>query len=259
MNELNISMIQTALFWENPAENLKMFDEKIHSITEPADIILLPEMFTTGFSMNPKGIAETWDGRALQYMKEWAKKKNAAICGSLMFEDEGKYYNRLIWMSSDGKFHHYDKRHLFGLGVEDKTYTPGDFQLLIEYRGWKIKPLVCYDLRFPVWCRNTEGYDLLLFVANWPERRILAWKSLLVARAIENQCYVAGVNRVGDDGNGIYHSGDSMVIDPKGEILEHVNFGERIIHHKISLAHVQQVRKDLMFNLSSVRGFRCFM
>ncbi len=219
MADLKITLIQTKLHWENVEANLAMFAEKITSIKESTDLILLPEMFSTGFSMNPETLAEEMNGRAMNWMYEQAKAKNAVVCGSLIIKENDKYYNRLIWMRPDFAFSFYDKRHLFRYGEENNHYSGGHAKIIEELNGWKICPLVCYDLRFPVWSRNRENYDLLLYIANWPERRNHAWKSLLVARAIENQTYVAGLNRVGDDGNNIYHSGDSSLIDYKGEII----------------------------------------
>jgi len=219
MSNLNITFIQTELFWESKSQNLAHFAQLINDIKEATDIIVLPEMFSTGFSMQPEKFAEHMNGETVKWMLQQAKHKNAAVTGSIIINDDGKYFNRLIWSQPDGKIFHYDKRHLFGLSNEHEHYSAGIKKLLVEYKGWKICPLICYDLRFPVWCRNTEEYDLLLFVANWPERRNTAWKTLLQARAIENQSYVAGVNRIGNDGNNIYHSGDSSVIDPMGEVI----------------------------------------
>jgi omega-amidase len=218
---LKVTMVQTALHWEDVDANLAMFSEKIAALKEWGDVIVLPEMFNTGFSMNAAAHAETMDGKAMQWLKKTAAEYKCVLTGSLMIEDDGMYYNRLIWMKPDGTFDIYDKRHLFALANEEKTYTPGNKKLIVEYKGWRIHPLVCYDLRFPVWSRRTkkEDYDILIYVANWPERRVIAWSQLLIGRAIENQCYVVGVNRVGNDGSNIYHSGDSAIINFKGEML----------------------------------------
>jgi omega-amidase len=218
---LKVTIIQTSLHWEDVDANLEMFSEKISALKETSDVIILPEMFSTGFSMNASALSEPMNGKAVKWMQEKASEKNCVITGSLIIKEDNKFYNRLIWMKPDGSFEVYDKRHLFALAHEDKTYTPGNKKLIVEYKGWKIHPLVCYDLRFPVWSRRTkkEDYDLLIYAANWPERRIAAWSQLLIARAIENQCYVAGVNRVGNDGNNIYHSGDSAIINYKGEAI----------------------------------------
>lgn len=197
-----------------------MLTDKIEAISEPTDIIVLPEMFSTGFTMNAAAFAETMDGPTLQWMQQIAIKKDCAITGSLIITEDRKFFNRLIWMMPNGHIH-YDKRHLFSLAGEDKTYTAGQLQWIVSYRDWRIFPLICYDLRFPVWSRRNKklDYDVLLYVANWPERRNFAWKQLLIARAIENQSYVVGVNRVGNDGHNVYHSGDSVVLDYKGTTL----------------------------------------
>jgi len=231
MNDLKITIIQSALHWENKEMNLSMFSQKINDITENTDLIVLPEMFTTGFSMNPKKFAERMDGPTVKWIIEKAKEKDCAVTGSFICEEDGKHFNRLIWANADGTYSTYDKRHLFRMANEDGCYSSGQKKIIVELKGWKICPLVCYDLRFPVWCRNKlvknnieninsrYEYDLLIFVANWPEVRSYPWKTLLHARAIENQSYVVGLNRVGNDGNGIYHSGDSSVINAKGGII----------------------------------------
>ena len=229
MSDLKFCLIQTQLFWEDPGANLSMFQKKIDSFDAQGHIIVLPEMFTTGFSMNPKAFAQSMDDSAVDWMKETAIKKKCVITGSLMIkesvEDETHYYNRLIWMQPNGVFGYYDKRHLFSLAGENKYYTAGEKRIICSVNGWKILPMICYDLRFPVWSRQQTAesgqpeYDVLLYVANWPEKRIHAWRSLLTARAIENQCYVVAVNRTGPDGNGIMHNGQSMVIDPLGQIV----------------------------------------
>lgn len=245
MNNLKISIIQSKLYWENRNENLKMFSEKIVAIKEQTDLIVLPEMFTTGFSMNPEKLFDTMEGETIQWMKRESAKKKCVITGSFICEVNGKYFNRLIWMRADGSYEWYDKRHLFRMAEEDKHYTAGEKKLIVELNGWKICPSICYDLRFPVWSRNRMGvmskekgegkdlsspdYDLLIYVANWPERRAHPWKALLLARAIENQCYVVGVNRVGEDGNAISYSGDSVVINAKGEIISKTKANEESI------------------------------
>ncbi|MFP5041188.1 nitrilase family protein [Parasediminibacterium sp. JCM 36343] len=225
---LTFTLIQTNIIWEDIAANLSMLEGKINTIAEKTEVIVLPEMFSTGFSMAPGMVAETMEGTAVQWMKRMAAQKNTIITGSLAIEDKGKYFNRLVWMLPNGQYGYYDKRHLFAYAGEDKVYTPGSKRLIAQAKGWKINLQVCYDLRFPVWARQQkitaeEGseaeYDILLYVANWPEKRAHAWKTLLAARAIENQCFVIGVNRVGNDGNGIYHCGDSMVVSPLGEVL----------------------------------------
>ncbi len=231
MEDLKITIIQSELHWEDGERNLEMFSEKFSSIKDSTDLIILPEMFTTGFTMNAKACAEEMNGKTISRMQSMAKEKNCVIAGSVIIRENGKSYNRLIWMKPDGTFELYDKRHLFRLAEEHKTYTAGEKKVITEIKGWKICPLICFDLRFPVWSRRTrqEDYDLLIYVANWPERRVHAWRQLLIARAIENQSYVAGVNRIGNDGNAIYHSGHSAVIDFKGEQLNNTKPGEESI------------------------------
>ena len=240
---LRATLVQSKLHWEDVDANLQMFGEKISSINN-TDVILLPEMFSTGFSMRPEIYAEEMNGKAVTWMRAIAEKKQAVICGSLMINGGGKFFNRLIWFQPDGKFFTYDKRHLFSMGDENNHYTAGKEKTIVQWRGWKICPLICYDLRFPVWSRNAENYDLLLYVANWPERRSYAWKQLLVARAIENQCYTIGLNRVGADGNKINHSGDSSVIDMKGEILFQKQNEEIIQTVELSKTDLENYRKE---------------
>lgn len=222
-----------------------MFDQKIRNLQQKTEVVVLPEMFSTGFSMQPEKLAETMDGPTITWMKKLSAEKRIIITGSVIIEEEGNYYNRLVWMLPNGQYGYYDKRHLFAYAQEDQHYMPGNKRLVASVKGWKINLLVCYDLRFPVWSRQQQfvasttlsdavrppdtsttlsagpnpEYDLLIYVANWPERRNHAWKTLLQARAIENQCYVVGVNRVGKDGNDIYHSGDSMIVDAMGSVL----------------------------------------
>ena len=229
MSSLTITLIQSDLHWQNKPANLGMFEQKIQSITEKTELVVLPEMFSTGFSMQPQELAEQGVAETLQWMKRLSAEKKIILTGSIMAAEQDKFYNRLIWMLPNGQYGSYDKRHLFAFAGEDQSFTPGTKRFIASVKGWKINLLVCYDLRFPVWARQqpvqkedgaaVPEYDVLIYVANWPERRNLAWKTLLQARAIENQCYVVGVNRVGDDGNGIHYSGDSMVIDPLGEVL----------------------------------------
>ena len=220
MSTLKITTFQSYLFWENIEKNLQNLGLRLSSIREKTDLIVLPEMFSTGFSMNPEKLAEEMDGTTMKWMLQQAKKFGSVVTGSLIIREDKKYYNRLIWMRPDGTYEYYDKRHLFGLGEEDQHYTAGNKKLFVELHGWKICPMICYDLRFPVWLRNKdEEYDMLLIVANWPERRSLHWRTLIPARAIENQAFVVAVNRVGHDGNEVYHSGDSMCIDPNGKVI----------------------------------------
>jgi omega-amidase len=245
----NIATIQTHLTWENKATNMDMFDEHIYSIkNEKVDLIVLPEMFTTGFSMNPSTLAENSDDSpTLLWLHEKAKMTNAAICGSFIVREDEKYYNRLYFVTPQNDIYHYDKRHLFAFAGEDEHYTAGTAKIIVEWRGWRICPLICYDLRFPVWSRNVENYDLLLYVANWPERRINAWKTLLAARAIENQAYCVGVNRTGYDNNRIFHSGGSQIVDFSGEILYQKDFINDINITTLDYAAQANFRQQLPF------------
>lgn len=239
MQDLKISLLQSELEWENPAANRHHFSDLINGISD-TDLIILPEMFTTGFSMRTAELAEEIHGESTQWMKEQAAKKNAVVCGSIILKEKSKYYNCLIWMRPDGTFETYNKRHLFRMANENDYFSAGASKLIVELNGWKICPLVCYDLRFPVWSRNKAEtdrktfanweYDLLLYIANWPEPRIKVWEKLLYARAIENQSYVAAVNRIGEDGKGIKYSGNSMAIDAKGEILWKAEDYKAVVH-----------------------------
>ena len=252
MSTLTITTIQSNLFWEDKTANLQMLQQKIDSIEEKTEIIILPEMFTTGFSMQAEQLAETMDGETVEWMKTISNKNGIVLTGSVMIEDAGKYYNRLIWMLPNGQYGYYDKRHLFAYGEEDQHYSAGKKRLIASVKGWKINLQICYDLRFPVWARQKpeEGlaeYDLLIYVANWPERRSHAWKTLLCARAIENQCYVVGVNRVGDDAKNIHYSGNSLVIDPMGQVLYHMADEEDVNTITLSKEKLEEVRTKFPF------------
>ena len=261
MSTLTITTIQTILHWEDKSANLKMLEEKINGIKEKTEVVVLPEMFSTGFSMQPRLLAEKMDGESVSWMKKIAASKKIILTGSLIIEDDGNYYNRLIWMLPNGQYGHYDKRHLFAYAGEHEEYTSGSKRLIASVKGWKINLLVCYDLRFPVWARQTSPpaplleesgeaspeFDVLIYVANWPERRIHAWKTLLQARAIENQCYVLGVNRVGKDGKDIYYSGDSMIVDAMGEILYTKTHDEDIFTITLQKDKLEEVRTKLPF------------
>jgi predicted amidohydrolase len=216
---MKIALIQAPLLWENPIQNRNYFEDKINFITENVDLIVLPEMFTSGFSMNPNSVAEAMQGETVSWLQDLAKAKKSAITGSLVIEENGNFYNRLVFVFPSGEIKTYDKKHLFTLAGEDKAYTSGTEKMLIEYQGFKIYPLICYDLRFPVFARNTEDYDVLIYVANWPKPRINAWDALLKARAIENMCYTIGVNRIGEDPNQHHYPGHSQVIDFLGNYL----------------------------------------
>ena len=248
MSLLKITTFQTYLFWENIDKNLEYLTLRLTSIREATDLIVLPEMFNTGFSMNPDKFAEKMNGKSMKWMHEQAKKYKCVVTGSLIIKEKNNNYNRLIWMRPDGTFEYYDKRHLFGLGEEDQHYKAGTKKLFVELKGWKICPVICYDLRFPVWLRNTnQEYDMLLIVANWPERRSLHWRSLIPARAIENQAFVVAVNRVGHDGNEVYHSGDSMCIDPNGKVIYYKPNDEDLYTFTINKNDVTEARSSFPF------------
>jgi predicted amidohydrolase len=259
MSTLTITGIQTNLHWEDPAANLNMLEEKINSISTKPEIVILPEMFSTGFSMKPDELAETMEGETVKWMKRIAAGKKIILTGSVIIEENGKFFNRLIWALPTGQFGIYDKRHLFAYAGEDEKYTPGTKRLIASVKGWKINLLICYDLRFPVWARQSPTlheerglggeaeYDVLIYVANWPERRIHAWKTLLQARAIENQCFTIGVNRVGKDGNDFYYSGSSMVVDPMGQILYQKENEEDVFTITLQKEKLEELRSKLPF------------
>lgn len=257
MSTLTITLIQSSLSWEDKAANMKMFEEKIDAIEERTELIVLPEMFTTGFTMQPQLFAETMEGSTISWMRRIAADKKIALTGSIIIKEDDKFYNRLVWMLPNGDFGFYNKRHLFAYAEEDKHYSAGNKRLIASAKGWKINLQVCYDLRFPVWARQHAQqpddaamaleYDVLIYVANWPEKRSHAWKTLLCARAIENQCYVVGVNRVGKDGNGIYYSGNSLVIDPLGEVLYHVADDEDIFTITLEKERLNEIRNKYPF------------
>jgi omega-amidase len=249
MSSLTISIIQTNLSWEDKKANLNILGDRISSIKERTEVVILPEMFSTGFSMKPEVLAENMNGETVEWMKRIAASKKIIVSGSVIIEEDGKYFNRLIWMLPNGEYGIYDKRHLFAYGDEHNHYSAGNKRLIASVKGWKINLQVCYDLRFPVWSRQQgdHEYDVLIYVANWPERRSTAWKTLLRARAIENQCYVIGVNRVGEDGNKINHSGDSMIIDPLGEILYQKTGEEDVFTYTLEKEKLLEVRKKFPF------------
>ena len=253
MSTLTVTTIQTNLFWENKKANLHQLEEKINGIPERTEIVILPEMFNTGFSMNTGALAEKMDGPTVQWMKSISSRNTIILIGSLIIEEDSKFYNRLVWMLPNGQFGYYDKRHLFAFAEEDKHFTPGNKRFIASVKGWKINLLICYDLRFPSWARQQKGlddapeFDVLIYVANWPERRIHAWKTLLCARAIENQCYVIGVNRVGRDGNEINYNGNTMIIDPLGEVLYHMEEDEDTFTMDLLKEHLEQVRSKYPF------------
>ncbi|HET6992779.1 MAG TPA: amidohydrolase [Bacteroidia bacterium] len=259
--DITVAAVQSPLFWEDKEANLHMFGEKIRAISTPLDLLALPEMFTTGFSMQPEKLAEKTDGPTLAWMQKQASNLNSVVTGSIIAEENGNYYNRLLWVRPDGTYVHYDKRHLFRFGNEEKHYTPGTQKLIVDLHGWKVCPLVCYDLRFPVWSRNrwkkngTEliaDYDLLVYVANWPERRGKVWKTLLMARAMENNSFVLGVNRIGNDIDNILHAGESAIIDFKGEYLKSAIISrEEIISTKLSYQLLKEFRTSFPAGLDA--------
>ena len=262
MSTLTVSTIQTNLFWESKTANLNMLEDKIGELFQKTELVVLPEMFNTGFSMNAAKLAETMEGETVAWMKKISAENRIILTGSLIIEEEKKYYNRLIWMMPNGELGYYDKRHLFAYSGEDKSFSSGNKRLITSVKGWKLNMQVCYDLRFPVWARQYSAkdensiyeYDVLIYVANWPDRRSHAWKTLLCARAIENQCYVIGVNRVGTDANEIYYSGHSLVIDPLGEVLYHMADDEDIFTITLQRERLDEVRTKFPF-LKDADGF----
>ncbi len=246
--QLHITLIQPDIVWEQKAENLQQYETMIAGIQGPKHVVVLPEMFSTGFSMAPDLLAEPMDGKSVRWMADIAVKYRCIITGSLIIEEDGKYYNRMLWVQPDGNIGVYDKRHLFAYAGEDKHYTPGEKRMIAQVNGWRINLQVCYDLRFPVWARNQgDEYDVLLYVANWPQQRSLAWKTLLLARAIENQCYVVGVNRVGTDPKNNVYTGDSSVFGPLGDVIWQKT--NEVACHTVTLEKepLQKVRASLPF------------
>lgn len=243
MIDLQVALFQTHIHWEAASLNFEHFEKYLMSI-DNVDVVVLPEMFSTGFSMESKRLAEPFPGPALEWMQHWSQRKEVLLLGSVMVEDAGAYYNRLYATFPDGTYHYYNKRHLFRMASEDSYFSSGEKKLILTYKGWRICPLICYDLRFPVWSRNQSDYDVLVYVANWPEVRVDAWNALLKARAIENQCYVLGVNRVGTDGKQIAYSGGSVVHDSRGSLLAAgVDGQESIVQAKLSWNDLNDFRK----------------
>ena len=261
MSSLSITIIQSHLHWEQKQANLAMFEQKINAITTKTEIVVLPEMFSTGFSMQPELLAEPMDGETVAWMKRMAAQKKIILTGSVIIKEDGNYFNRLLWALPNGQLGIYDKRHRFAFAGEHEHYTAGSKRLIASVKGWKINLQVCYDLRFPVWARQAPSpsppgetglgpipeFDVLIYVANWPDRRKHAWTTLLKARAIENQCYVVGANRVGDDGNNIHYSGESMIIDPLGEVLITKENEEDILTVVLQKEKLEEVRTQFPF------------
>lgn len=249
---LRVTTIQTNLFWEDKNRNLVAFEVKIKNIKEQTDIVVLPEMFSTGFSMKPSLFAEKMNGDTVNWMKKIASDNSVLLIGSIIIEEEGKFLNRLLAVYPDGTIKFYDKKHLFALGGEHEEYSAGNQRLIINYKGWSINPLICYDLRFPVWARNKADYDVQVYVANWPAKRSLHWNILLQARAIENQAYVIGVNRIGVDGRGYDHSGNSCVFDPAGIRISTTKANEEKVETiALQKSVLEKIRKSLPFSQDS--------
>jgi len=245
MQNLKITIIQTDIIWENIQANLEKYSEIVSGIEE-TDVIVLPEMFTTGFSMQPEKLKESMEGISVMWMKKTAESKNASVVGSLIIEENGKIFNRAVWVFPDGNIQFYDKHHLFTLGEEHLHYSQGNKITVVEFKGWRFCPLICYDLRFPVWSRNTENYDILIYMANWPSPRRHHWKSLLVARAVENMSYCVGVNCTGVDGAGLEYLGDSAFVSPKG-YAEFMGENEGVQTFEISHDELHDYRKKFPF------------
>lgn len=248
MSTLAVTIVQADLAWHDAAGNREQFKTAIEGLLEPTDLIVLPEMFTTGFSMNAPDLAETMDGDSVTWMRDMAEKCDASVCGSIIIADNQQYFNRFICASPTGDLQCYDKRHLFRLADEQDHYAPGDELVIFNLKGWRICPMVCYDLRFPVWSRNRDSYDLLLYVANWPDRRHHAWATLLRARAIENLSYVAGVNRTGTDGNDIPYAGGSSIIGFLGEDLASLDAREGTAAADLDLEKLTAFRDRFAFH-----------
>ena len=249
MAELTFTLIQSDLHWENPEENRAMLQEKIESIQEKKQVVILPEMFSTGFSMNPSKLGESMEGPTISWMKEQAAKHKMILCGSLIIKEDDKYYNRFLWVLPSGQIQSYDKRHLFSYAGEDAEFMPGEQRIIVQANGWRILLQVCYDLRFPVYARQQKAdeYDAIIYVANWPKKRMTAWDTLLRARAIENQCFTIGVNRTGTDGLDFEYDGSSSIYDPMGEPLYNKKGAEDIITMTLNNDEVLATREKLPF------------
>lgn len=246
-SDLKLSLIQMDIAWEQPLQNRQALEDRIAALKGQQHIIILPEMFNTGFSMKAAELAESMQGETLQWMKEQARQSRSIIAGSLIISEEGKYYNRLAWVLPDGSVAHYDKRHLFSYAGEQVDFEPGQKRVIASVNGWKICLQICYDLRFPVWARNTDDYDVLLYVANWPEKRNYAWEALLQARAIENMSYVIGVNRVGTDGNGHQYIGNTSIYSPTGLLIVKAGATEQVVSHTLSHQLIEDSRSKFPF------------
>lgn len=243
MRDLTLTLLQTDIHWLDPVANRAMFAEQIAVHAAQSDLIMLPEMFATGFTMDAASNSEADDGDSARWLQAMATEHQTCLCGSLVIRDNDHYYNRLLWVTASGEVQHYDKRHLFRMAGEDKKYSAGEQRLIVQLGEWRICPLICYDLRFPVWSRNINDYDLLLYVANWPAARRSAWRTLLPARAVENLCYVAGINRIGVDGNDIAYAGDSLVADHLGNLLGDAGDKQAALRVSLSLDQLERYRE----------------
>ena len=253
---LKIALVQSKLVWENPALNRFEFTSKIKAVSGKADLVILPELFTSGFTMQPQNVAETMNGETIVWLKTLSQTCNLAITGSFVVKVDNTFRNRLVFVTPNGVIQYYDKRHSFTLAGEDKVYTSGNTKLIVDYKGFKICPLICYDLRFPVFSRNTDNYDILIYVANWPKQRIAAWNLLLKARAIENMSYCIGVNRVGLDANNYEYSGNSAAFNVLGDTLSSLEtYKEAIEIVTISKKHIESTRQKLGF-LNDMDSFK---
>lgn len=245
--DITISGIQFDIIWEDRGKNIEKIESMLSDIPDDTDILILPEMFTTGFSMKPADLAESMDGETIRWIKEQSEKKNIVIAGSIIINDAGLYRNRFLWVEPNGTISYYDKRHSFGLAGESKYYTCGKEKITFEYKGWKFLPSICYDLRFPVWMKNNMEYHVIINVANWPSPRTAHWTIFLISRAIENQSYLIGINRVGTDGEGRYYTGDSAIITHNGNCLTRLSKTEGIISAKLSMEKLLEYRKEYPF------------
>jgi len=243
MQNLRLTLLQLDLHWQDPAANRQAIEQQIAAEAGNSDLIVLPETFTTGFTMDTAAVAETTHGKAITWLRELAAEHRTDICGSVIISDNDQYFNRLLWASPDGQLRTYDKRHLFRMVGERDNFTPGRERLIVEVAGWRVCPMICYDLRFPVWSRNRGDYDLLLYVANWPASRRSAWETLLPARAVENLCYVAGVNRTGTDGNGVDYAGGSMIADYLGKKLVVADDQPAVLKTELSMERLERYRE----------------
>jgi predicted amidohydrolase len=252
-SHLRVTLVQTEIAWQAPATNRRALAAHFRGLMGHTDLIVLPEMFSTGFSMDAEGLAETMDGPTVGWMREEAAATGCVITGSVIVREDERCYNRLVWARPDGTLEHYDKRHLFRMANEQRHYAAGSRRLIVELKGWRICPMICYDLRFPVWSRNWGDYEVLLYVANWPQRRAHAWSTLLKARAIENLSYVVGVNRIGRDGNGATYAGDSVALDFLGQTLSSEGGGDRVETAVLDLESLHAYRRSFPAHLDADR------